>query len=170
MWYTFVKTIWWERWKNQELTYWKYDDHQLRQQDLATQQQWWSWNSKFYYYFSKCTFFWSDFILTDFFAYLSPKIVLRIHLFKRHDLKNYRKSQKKKLRRDRTSKTVSLNSVWDLLLKRNEWMLREVLIFTLEVLGLVLRGARWLAISDVNYKNQQKRGVTGLTWIQVRFE
>ena len=25
--------------KNQELTYWKYDDHQLRQQDLATQQQ-----------------------------------------------------------------------------------------------------------------------------------
>ena len=125
MWYTFVKTIWWERWKNQELTYWKYDDHQLRQQDLATQQQWWSWNSKFHYSFSKCTFFWSDFILTDFFAYLGPKIVLRIHLFKRHDLKNYRKSQKKKLRRDRTSKTVSLNSVWDSLLKRNEYVERS---------------------------------------------
>ena len=81
MWYTFVKTIWWERWKNQELTYWKYDDHQLRQQDLATQQQWWSWNSKFYYSFSKCTFLWSDFIFTDFFAYLGPKIVLSPNSF-----------------------------------------------------------------------------------------
>ena len=42
-------------------------------------------------------------------------------------------------------------------------MLREIFIFMLEVLGLVLKGVRLLAISDVKYKNQQKRGVTGLT-------